>query len=50
VTITSQGDGDKVVEKGDKIKAHYSGTLLDGTKFDASYDRGQPLPFVVGQG
>ena len=39
-----------MVKKGDKIKAHYKGTLLDGTKFDASYDRGQPLPFTVGQG
>ena len=38
MTVTSQGDG-PVVEKGDKIKAHYRGTLLDGTQFDSSYDR-----------
>ena len=29
---------------------HYRGTLTDGTKFDASYDRGQPLNFTVGSG
>ena len=39
VTVTQRADG-PIVKKGDKIKAHYSGTLLDGTKFDASYDRG----------
>ena len=32
------------------MKAHYSGTLVDGTKFDSSYDRGRPLPFPVGGG
>ena len=35
---------------GQKIKAHYSGYLLTGKKFDSSYDRGQPLPFNVGKG
>ena len=35
---------------GQKIKAHYSGYLLSGKKFDSSYDRGQPLPFNVGKG
>ena len=49
VTVTSQGSGEPV-QKGDKIKAHYHGTLLDGTKFDSSYDRNQPLPFTVGSG
>jgi FK506-binding protein 2 len=29
---------------------HYKGTLTNGTKFDASYDRGEPLNFTVGQG
>lgn len=32
------------------MNAHYRGTLVDGTKFDASYDRGQPLSFTVGKG
>lgn len=29
---------------------HYDGTLKDGTKFDSSYDRGQPLPLRIGRG
>jgi len=35
---------------GDSIKVHYRGTLTNGAKFDASYDRGDPLGFQVGQG
>jgi FK506-binding protein 2 len=29
---------------------HYRGTLLDGTPFDNSYDRGSPLEFTIGEG
>ncbi len=32
------------------VVAHYHGTLLDGTKFDSSYDRGVPYSFRVGAG
>ena len=40
----------KKVERGDTITAHYSGTLTDGTKFDSSYDRNQPLTVEIGVG
>ena len=49
VHITHQGSGE-AVKAGDKIKAHYHGTLLNGTKFDSSYERGQPFDFTVGEG
>jgi peptidylprolyl isomerase len=38
------------VEKGNSIKVHYVGTLEDGTEFDNSYKRGEPIEFVVGSG
>jgi FKBP-type peptidyl-prolyl cis-trans isomerase FklB len=33
----------------DKVKTNYKGTLIDGTVFDSSYDRGQPAVFGVNQ-
>lgn len=35
---------------GKRVRAHYRGTFNDGTQFDSSYDRGQPLEFVCGAG
>lgn len=34
--------------EGKKVRAHYRGTLDDGTQFDSSYDRGEPIEFVAG--
>jgi peptidylprolyl isomerase len=47
--VSEEGEGDSP-SKGDNITAHYTGTLLDGTKFDSSVDRGQPFQFAVGKG
>jgi FKBP-type peptidyl-prolyl cis-trans isomerase 2 len=41
---------DDMASQGQKVKAHYRGTLEDGTEFDNSYDRGEPIEFVVGVG
>ena len=34
--------------EGKKVRAHYRGTLDDGTQFDSSYDRGEPIEFTCG--
>mmetsp|Transcript_114348 Transcript_114348/g.198845 ORF Transcript_114348/g.198845 Transcript_114348/m.198845 type:complete len:403 (+) Transcript_114348:172-1380(+) len=47
--VIKEGDGE-VPPAGSGVKAHYTGTLLDGTKFDSSRDRGQPFEFKLGQG
>ncbi len=42
-----EGDGTEIVNHS-KIKVHYLGKLEDGTKFDSSYDRGEPFSFQIG--
>ena len=42
-----EGDGVEIINHS-KIQVHYIGKLQDGTKFDSSYDRGQPLSFQIG--
>ena len=35
---------------GKTCRTHYRGTFNDGTQFDSSYDRGEPLEFICGVG
>jgi len=45
--VIEEGTG-KSPEPGDQVTVHYRGTLIDGTEFDSSYARGEPVTFPVG--
>jgi len=46
----SEGDGKNFPKAGDTVSMHYVGTLLDGSKFDSSLDRGKPFVTKIGVG
>ncbi|GGK01887.1 FKBP-type peptidyl-prolyl cis-trans isomerase [Pseudomonas matsuisoli] len=45
--VITQGAGEKP-SRDSQVRTHYHGTLIDGTVFDSSYERGQPAEFPVG--
>ncbi len=47
--VVAEGEGD-TPNSGNVVSVHYTGKLLNGTKFDSSVDRGQPIDFPVGKG
>lgn len=47
--VLASGNGQSA-QAGDTAVVHYTGWLVDGTKFDSSVDRGTPFEFGVGQG
>ncbi|XP_060779255.1 peptidyl-prolyl cis-trans isomerase FKBP4 [Neoarius graeffei] len=48
--VKREGTGTELPMTGDKVFVHYVGTLLDGTQFDSSRDRGERFSFELGKG
>lgn len=48
-SIEKKGEGEQP-QKGNTVKVHYKGELLDGTVFDSSFKRNQPIEFSIGVG
>jgi len=47
--VLEQGDGEAHPEASSRVRVHYHGTLIDGSVFDSSVERGQPIEFGLGQ-
>ena len=47
--VLEEGSGSQHPDASDKVKVHYHGTLIDGTVFDSSVDRGEPISFGLNQ-
>ena len=47
--VLQKGNGTEHPKASDRVKVHYHGTLLDGTVFDSSVDRGEAISFGLNQ-
>lgn len=47
--VLTQGTGNEHPSRSSRVKVHYHGTLLDGSVFDSSVDRGEPISFGLNQ-
>ena len=50
IFLTTKAGTGVQAKAGNTVSVHYTGTLTDGTKFDSSRDRGEPIEFPLGQG